>query len=87
MRVVWPEPELDRLAHYYQSLPLETQRALGATVERVNQTLATKPTEVGESRGGNFRVWIVAGITYSYEVLPNEVQVTTFHVPDPPRKR
>lgn len=73
MTVVWTDPALDQLADIYVQRPLPEQRALAATVERINRELADDPTTYGEARDGSVRVWFTGPLVVTYRVEAGDV--------------
>jgi len=71
----WTDHALDLLADIYSTLTVTRQRALAATVERVNQELADHPLDVGEGRAFPNRVWIVPPVVVWYQVTAAGVEV------------
>ena len=77
MNVRWKPSALDQLADYYASLPLPEQRALAATVERINAELAADPLALGESRdSAGRRVWFPGPLVVIFRVEARGVFVT-----------
>lgn len=75
MKLTWLDAALEDLADIYGTLTVTHQRALAATVERVNKELAAHPLDVGEGRAFPNRVWIVPPVVIWYKVTAAGVEV------------
>jgi hypothetical protein len=75
MTVEWHEIALDRLADIYVAAPAADRDTLARCVEEINARLALDPALVGESRGGNRRVWFNRPLMVVYDLISGGVRV------------
>ena len=64
----WLETVLDKLAAVYVSLDVPQQNRVAAGVERFNARLAADPLDLGESRGGGYRVAFIPLLMVTFHV-------------------
>lgn len=69
MTVEWHEIALDRLADIYVAAPAADRDGIARCVGQINARLAADPAFVGESRGGNRRVWFNRPLMVVYDLL------------------
>ena len=69
MTVEWHEIALDRLADIYVAVPAADRDGIVRCVAETNARLAVDPAFVGESRGGNRRVWFNRPLMVVYDLL------------------
>jgi plasmid stabilization system protein ParE len=87
MFVVWSAKAEDSLADVYTELHLFEQRALAATVQRINRELADNPWALGEERDPGYRTWFPGPLQIVFRLVPGGgVQVVECG-PNPPRRR
>lgn len=74
----WLETVLDKLAAVYVSLDVPQQNRMAAGVERFNERLAADPLDLGESRGGGYRVAFtpLLMVTFHVNEAARRVRVT-----------
>jgi hypothetical protein len=63
----WSREPSDRMGHILLAIP-ERRPALARTLRTITRVLCTRPARVGESRGGNRRVWFVGNLLITYTV-------------------
>ena len=81
MRVNWWDSAREQLADIYVTLTVTEQRAIAATVERVEAELAAEPLDRGEGRGWDgpgrmLRFWYVPPLRVWYVVSAAGVEIT-----------
>lgn len=64
----WLETTLDELANLYVAADRPERERMAAGVERLNARLAADPLDVGESRGGGYRVAFLPLLMVSFHV-------------------
>ncbi|HET6573903.1 MAG TPA: hypothetical protein VFG68_09895 [Fimbriiglobus sp.] len=64
----WLETTLDELANLYVAADRPEWERMAAGVERLNARLAADPLDVGESRGGGYRVAFLPLLMVSFHV-------------------
>jgi hypothetical protein len=69
MTVEWHEVALDRLADIYVAVPAADRDAVARCVEQINTRLADDSAFVGESRGGNRRVFFNRPLMVVYDLV------------------
>lgn len=87
MKADWTDEALDGLAEVYGGLHPFEQRALAATVERIDREIVETPAPLGEEREPGYRIWFQGPLTIVYRLVPGGgVQVVACG-PNPPRRR
>ena len=79
MIVEWDGQALDRLADIYVALTPAEREVVVRCVERTTARLHIDPGFIGESRGGNRRVWFNRPLMVVYD-LPRGGGVLVVHV-------
>lgn len=68
----------DDLAEIWMSS--ESRQAVSDAVGAVEAELARRPLEIGESREGNMRLIIQPPLLMFYDVVPDDIRVTVWHI-------
>lgn len=76
--VIYRPPAQDELANIWLDAP--DPQAVANAADGIDRILASKPLEVGESRGGRKRIIIEWPLTVLYEVFPEDAAVEVFSV-------
>ena len=86
MNVEWIAAALDGLSDVYTGLHLFEQRALAATVERINRQLADDPASLGEERDPGIRYWFTGPLQIVFYLVPGGGVEVVACGPNPPRR-
>lgn len=86
MFVIWTGVAEDGLADVYTGLHLFEQRALAATVERINRQLAEAPWDLGEGREPGYRFWVPGPLQLVFRLVPGGGVEVVACGPNPPRR-
>lgn len=56
------------------------RQAVSDAIDAVEAELARRPLEIGESRAGNMRLIIQPPLLMFYDVVPDDLRVTVWHI-------
>jgi hypothetical protein len=84
--VNWKASARDGLADVYTGLHLFEQRALAATVERIDRQLADDPASLGEERDPGYRTWFTRPLQIVIYLIPGGGVEVVACGPNPPRR-
>ena len=87
MTVYWLARALDGLADVYtDGRSVTEQRALAATVERIDRELADHPWVLGEEREPGTRCWFTGPLQLVFRLVPGGGVEVLACGPNPPRR-
>ena len=78
--VFWRRSLLDHLADLYVAADVSERERMARGVEGLNRRLSREPYEVGESRGGRFRIAFLPLLAVVFEVNESEQLVRVVSV-------
>ena len=88
MIVTWKESARDGLADVYtDGRSVTEQRALAATVERIDRQLADDPASLGEERDPGYRTWFTGPLQIVFYLVPGGGVKVVACGHNPPRRQ